>query len=68
MAQDFTTIITILEKLAPTKEGQELIRFVQRQNAALQAARLLCANLDNGGQGYQTLVETFRNLHDNICS
>ena len=32
----------------------------------LQAARLLCANLDNGGVGHKSLVENFRKLDEEV--
>lgn len=36
------------------------------RDKALEAARLLCANLDNGGHGHMTLVENFHNIDDKI--
>jgi uncharacterized protein (UPF0335 family) len=39
---------------------------IKIMNDALQAARLLCANLDNGGVGHKTLVENFRKLDEEI--
>ena len=32
------------------------------ENKALEAARLLCANLHHGGHGHMTLVQNFENL------
>lgn len=33
---------------------------------ALQAARMLCANLETGGTGHMSLVENFRKLDEKI--
>lgn len=49
-----------------TQELTEVYKTIQSMDDALQAARLLCANLDNGGHGKQTLIDNFRILDDKI--
>ena len=52
---------TVLE--VPWKIDIDFIRNEYRaMEKALEAARLLCANLANGGQGHMTLVNNFHNL------
>ena len=38
----------------------------EHSDKALQAARLLCANLDNGGVGHKSLVENFRKFDEEV--
>jgi hypothetical protein len=47
-----------------TELVRDTISEVQHMQRALEAARLLCANLDNGGTGHQALVNHFRELDD----
>jgi hypothetical protein len=37
-----------------------------KRDKALEAARLLCANLDNGGVGHKSLVENFRKMDEEV--
>ena len=39
---------------------------MEAMEKALEAARLLCANLDNGGIGSARLVDNFRNFDDKV--
>jgi hypothetical protein len=45
---------------------REKKEFKESTDKALQAARLLCANLDNGGVGHKSLVENFRKLDEEV--
>ena len=49
-----------------TKELAEVYKNIQAMDNALDAARVLCANLDNGGIGKQTLIDNFRLLDESI--
>jgi hypothetical protein len=44
---------------------RETISELTKMENALQAARLLCANLEHGGYGHAALVDNFQRL-DNI--
>ncbi len=37
----------------------KLRNTIEKMEEALKAARLLCANLEQGGQGHMTLVQNF---------
>jgi hypothetical protein len=42
--------------------AEEILKEYRAMEKALEAARLLCANLANGGHGHMTLVNNFHNL------
>lgn len=48
------------------EELHEILRAIQAQQDALNAANLLCANLHRGGQGHMNLVEIYELLSDRI--
>lgn len=47
-------------------ECKEILRAIQAQQNALDAANLLCANLRRGGNGHMTLVDNYEILCDRI--
>lgn len=49
------------------KELADFLGHYRAMQDALEAARLLCANLDNGGVGSATLVDNFRLQDDKIA-
>lgn len=62
-----TNINEIIATLDASGEGRlayDLAQMIRQKDDALEAARLLCANLDNGGVGHMTLVEHFRSLDE----
>lgn len=46
--------------------AKELYEHYQAMEAALEAARLLCINLSNGGQGHMALVKNFQEKDDMV--
>lgn len=57
------------EKARADKLERELNALINKHcdtDNILEAARLLCVNLDNGGVGHKALVENFRKLDDAI--
>jgi hypothetical protein len=48
------------------KEVADFLGHYRAMQDALEAARLLCANLDNGGVGSATLVDNFRLQDDKV--
>jgi hypothetical protein len=48
------------------KELSEFLGHYRAMQSALEAARLLCSNLQNGGEGHMTLVDNFHILDDTI--
>lgn len=47
-------------------EMTDVVKTIKAMEDALSAARLLCANLERGGEGHATLVDNFRLLDDSI--
>jgi hypothetical protein len=48
------------------KELADFLGHYRSMQDALEAARLLCANLQNGGVGSETLVDNFQILDEKI--
>jgi hypothetical protein len=51
------------QDVKPAKSASDILKL---KEDALQAARLLCANLDNGGIGSKALVDNFRSIDELI--
>ena len=47
-------------------EMTDVVKTIQAMEDALKAARLLCANLERGGEFHATLVDNFRLLDESI--
>jgi len=59
-------LINEIGKTTMPNYAREMRLELEKRDKALEAARLLCANLRHGGQGHMTLVDNFQEVDEAI--
>jgi hypothetical protein len=66
ISNDFEDFLKLLQDNFVDINIDEIRKLFNDRDKALEAARLLCANLRRGGTGHMTLVENFEDLDADV--